>query len=509
MRPAKIPLRLSFAVLCTVSTALILTAAILAGQQPAQEDRAAWRYTQKEMTVTYVQQPENPGEWIAERSDGKRPQLTEVSRTAEYVELQNQETKLLIRLHAEQSFWKRPKDTDWTPWVKGSWVALPQSPPPEPPKPAGEKTKPAPPDPAPAPESPQPAPADLSPSGSSHRVRLAYFVPRDRRPVANYEAKIRVVMSIVAELYRHDLESKGYRTSGLTFEVLKEQLVIVPVRGERDASYYNNAPAYDADEQFRRLSPEIRQRVGDPQRQVIVVFAETYDEGASDVLWPGVLARGGYNNANGGLAVFSSHLLRDEFAAPTIEEQRRLFFDRTPIPGRKAWGHAINSPRCEFIEDGIGAVAHELGHALGLPHDRRDDTREIMGNGFRNLRWNFEPNSPRRVGFSDENAALLMSSRYLAPDLDLRDNQPPRIEAMQVARGAGGWTVSIKASDNLGLRAVVFIDREAGSIVGGRRLSGKMQTFQENLPAIKATSGLRLQAVLTDDGGNQTRSSDS
>jgi hypothetical protein len=102
-----------------------------------------------------------------------------------------------------------------------------------------------------------------------------------------------------------------------------------------------------------------------------------------------------------------------------------------------------------------------------------------------------------------------MSSRYLASDLDLRDDQPPRIDAMQVARGANGWTVAVKASDNLGLRAIVFIDREAGSIVGGRKLSGKTQTFQETLPAIKATSCLKLQAVVTDDGGNQTRSSDS
>jgi hypothetical protein len=31
-----------------------------------------------------------------------------------------------------------------------------------------------------------------------HRVRLAYFVPRDREPVPNYERKIQVVAAIVA-----------------------------------------------------------------------------------------------------------------------------------------------------------------------------------------------------------------------------------------------------------------------------------------------------------------------
>ena len=49
-----------------------------------------------------------------------------------------------------------------------------------------------------------------------------------------------------------------------------------------------------------------------------------------------------------------------------------------------------NSPRYEFVEDAFGAVLHELGHSLGLPHDYRN-RRDIMGSGFRELRWNLDP----------------------------------------------------------------------------------------------------------------------
>jgi hypothetical protein len=435
--------------------------------------RAAWRYNQQDLIVTIKQA--HGKEWIAERSDGKKPAYEEVSRTDDYIELQNRDTKLLIRLYTDQAQWKRPKDSEWTPWVRGSWVSA--------------------------------APTlDVKPRNEVHKVQLAYFVPRDRRPVRRFDQKIRTVMTIVSTLYREDLRAKGYEFDGISFEGKNNEPVVRLVRGEREAAYYNNAPAYEANEQWRRLNPEIRSKVGDPQRTLIVAFVETYDNGPAEHLWPGAIARGAYFGPDGGLAIYSSHLLRDEFCAATIDAQRRLFFDQTPVQGRKAWGHRMNSPLGEFVEDGIGAVAHELGHAFGLPHDRRQDNLDIMGNGFRNLRWNFAPSSKERVGFSEENAWLLMSSRYIANDLDLTDNQPPRVELGKISMGSGRLTVSVKATDNNGLRAIVFLDRNAGTIVGGRKLHGTKDEFRQVLSA-SAPKGreTKLQAIVTDDGGNQTR----
>ncbi len=50
-----------------------------------------------------------------------------------------------------------------------------------------------------------------------------------------------------------------------------------------------------------------------------------------------------------------------------------------------------------------------------------------MGNGFRNLRYNFTTSRTRHAQFSDENARLLMASRYLNPELDPTDNTPPQV----------------------------------------------------------------------------------
>src|SRR5688572_12219353 len=89
---------------------------------------------------------------------------------------------------------------------------------------------------------PQPAPPKPP---ADHRLRLAYFVPKDRQPTPNYEQKIRVVMAIVADLYLDDLRAKKYQTEGLRFESGKgdgEHPAVLFIRGQRNAGYYNNAP---------------------------------------------------------------------------------------------------------------------------------------------------------------------------------------------------------------------------------------------------------------------------
>jgi hypothetical protein len=244
---------------------------------------------------------------------------------------------------------------------------------------------------------------------------------------------------------------------------------------------------------------------------MMLVFPEAYDPGPAPVEWRGSVGRGVHITADGGLAMMSAWILRDEFCATSYDEQKKLLFDKTPIVGRTSFGtRQLNAPRFEFIEDGFGATAHELGHALGLPHDARR-ANDIMGQGFRDLRVNYLPASAKkpRLAFSKENARLLYVSRYLAPETDRTDNTPPTAEiTLKALRGrAPAIAVTLNARDERGLRAAVFYDPRNDTVLGGAELKGKSQDIELKLPIDTRTLyGRNLSAMLETAAKKQEKS---
>ena len=350
-------------------------------------------------------------------------------------------------------------------------------------------------------------PEVLKDLGRQHKVRLVYFVPKDRRPTANYAEKIAVLMTFVNDLYVRDLRSKGYGSVGLDFEFQDSRPVVRLVSGKDTAAEYNGDPNFDVHRQWSRILPEVEAALGKAGENLYVIFVETYADGPTKFEWAGGLALGARFSSNGGVGMFSAWVLRDEFCATTVDGQLRHLADETPIPGRTAL-HRMkpDSPRFEFIEDGFGAVAHELGHAFGLPHDRRADDVDIMGNGFRNLRNNYLDTPGPKAGFLMENARMLRWSRFIAPDVDLTDNQPPAARIVHPTKlRAGATTILLGGdlTDDKNLAAVQFFSPKLDWVVGGLDLDGRQVRLSEVLivpPLEKGT--FELVVSLIDRGGN-------
>jgi len=433
----------------------------------------AWLYSASERpgAVRY----EGGKKWVETTPEGVRLFFEESSRTPEYLELHDGMRGLWLRLHNRFAEFRWDSQSIWSRLYDGRWV-----------------------------------PSDKVPPLSDYLIRLAYLVPGDRRPTTNFEKKIGVFAHFATEFYRQDLKRYGVPTKDLAFETRGGDPVVHLIRSTKPAAYYNGgAPKYDGD-QADKIAAEIPARVAVPDKHLILVFAETYEDGPSPINWPGHFAVTQMTNSKpGGKSMMSAWILRDEFCATSVQAQLQLMFDTTPIKGRRANGpRKTDSPRHLFVEDGFGATFHELGHALRLGHDCRP--RDIMCWGYQDrLRWNFvdPPQLEKGATFSEDNARMLLCSRYLAADLDVNDDSPPQVKVRIVGAKLDqhplSVTVSVDASDDRGLRAIVF---HAGDVVvGGRWLKDRRQSFTQELaidPGMIKASEVEVAVDVADVGGN-------
>jgi hypothetical protein len=439
-----------------------------------EDNRREWQYQTPKGLRRIVD--DGNGAWTLHFPNGTTAELKELSRTEQYVELQNVKNKNIQRLFTKEGRMQPKGVGPFRKFADGMWM------------------KP-------------------DPAADGYKVQLVYFVPSDRKPCRDYEKRIRLIASLLAEIFTDDLRSKGFTTDGPQFvENESGEFTVTLLTGEQTARAYNHLPTKKSLQHSKAVFAEVDRRLNTATTSnIVVIFSETYEEGPASQVWPGHLAVALARPPKAGICMFSSWILRDEFSAGSVEELRNLFFDTRPIRGRTAIGHkGPNSPRNEFLEDGIGGLLHELAHCLGPTHDLSKPTN-IMGQGFRDLRWNVGVKSNRRkkAAFSRDTAAIMMASRFLNPKVDRSDNTRPTAHMSFKKDGKNAVAVIDVADDKaLSLVALVEVTKTKGrQLIELRKLSGKSETVRIKLNARNVTTGpnAQLQAILIDGGGNHRK----
>lgn len=203
--------------------------------------------------------------------------------------------------------------------------------------------------------------------GPVQPVRIVYFVTSDRKPIQGYDERLDRVMTEVQRFYREGMQAAGFKPS--TFGLDRDEsgrLRIDMVQGKLPMRGYGRDDA-------GRVRDEVREalaKIGvDINRQTVVIFQTLleWDGGKAVEIGPYV---GGGDYRAGTAWVYDDALL-----------------DAKSLSSKEPGGY-YGQPCSigEFNSHYIGGVAHELGHAFGLPHDcqrKADQPRgsSLMGGG--------------------------------------------------------------------------------------------------------------------------------
>jgi hypothetical protein len=181
-------------------------------------------------------------------------------------------------------------------------------------------------------------------------VRIVYFVTSDRTPISDYRERLDRVMTEVQRFYRAGMQAAGY--GPMTFELDRDEegrLQIDVVSGNYPMRSYGRN---DSQRVRQEVKAAMAARGVDIDRQTIVIFQTLlgWENGRAIEIGPYV---GGGDHRTGTAWVYDDERL-----------------DAQLLGSKEAGGYYMRPCSVgEFNSHYIGGVAHELGHAFGLPHD--------------------------------------------------------------------------------------------------------------------------------------------
>jgi hypothetical protein len=240
-------------------------------------------------------------------------------------------------------------------------------------------------------------------------VRIAYFVPSDREPLRDHRERLDRVMTEVQRFYRDGMTAAGFGPK--TFALERDGqggLTVHMVQGTHPmATYGRNASAAVRQEVKAALA---KQEIAmDRNTWVIFQVLLRWDGDKATEIGPYV---GGGSHLTGTAWVYDDERLDPQLLASKVAGG---YYSRPCSLG-------------EFNSHYIGGVAHELGHAFGLPHDcqtNQDRSRGLSLMGGGNHTYGRELRGEGAGTFlSPASAMLLAFSRPFAGEVERAAERP-------------------------------------------------------------------------------------
>lgn len=214
--------------------------------------------------------------------------------------------------------------------------------------------------------------AQVSIDGERPVLRVVYFVPSDRQPEPDHLARLDRTLSEIQRFFREGMKQNGY--GEMAFEIDRDAnkaLRVHTVQGSEPMRGYDRKDADKARDKVRKEVKEALSKAGlDFERETVLIFQVLLEWQGAKAVEIGPFSGGG--NAHKGSAL--------------VFDDARL--DPRLLPSKQPGGY-YNRPVSlgEFNTHQLGGIAHELGHAFGLAHERERLSEQlrkgwsIMGGG--------------------------------------------------------------------------------------------------------------------------------
>lgn len=209
----------------------------------------------------------------------------------------------------------------------------------------------------------------------NRKLRVVYYTPSDREPQADYVNRLTRVMKHVQEFYASQFTRYGFEKSKLALDLdAAGNLKIILVRGVTKNQDFTFAKRDEHNGAMKNdITDEMLRQGFNADKETVLVFNNLVDY---DPVNQTTNLRSPYSGEGSSLrgwcwqvdsAILDPQLLGEKSRFVTDGEYRKISLG-------------------EYNSIFIGGVAHELGHALGLPHSKQsvlDQGRNLMGNGNR------------------------------------------------------------------------------------------------------------------------------
>lgn len=284
-----------------------------------------------------------------------------------------------------------------------------------------------------------------------NKVRLVYFHPADRGPLAQYKSRLNRIVADVSDFYRAGLARFAVNDVALDFEKNESGYVIHVVQGQLPAAQYD----YESGSTIKREIQTALDNVIDFDRaHVLAIHALCYQNDKGKYVFHTPYYGDGSQKSG------FCHAADCELLDPALltETKKRIVYSEHYYP-------RVDQSIGKFNSWYLGGIAHELGHGISLPHDagRTEDQNQrgtsLMGDG--NFHYREDLRGEGRAAYLSVGSALrLLSSPLLTKSNRQRFTDPQtRLDDLQFSQHDGVQVSGVVTGKIAAYAAIAYLWR--------------------------------------------------